>query len=87
MNAVTGKAYNCVNSIILSIAGNEMSSDGDMRWATRKQATSRGWLIKSVEKPTRIDIYPMIDKKDKFGHLVKGSNGEIAQTRVNYPRL
>ena len=81
-NAVTGNPYNCVNSVILSIAGNEMSSDGDMRWATRNQAASRGWVIKSGEKPTRIDIYPKIDKKDKFGHLVKGSNGEIAQTRI-----
>lgn len=82
VNAVTGKTYNCVNLIILSIAGNEMSSDGDMRWATRNQAASRGWVIKLGEKATRIDIYPMIDKKDKFGHLVKMSSGETAQTRI-----
>ena len=81
-NAVTGIPYHCVNSIILSIAGNEMSSDGDMRWATRKQAASRGWLIKSGEKPTRVDLLPLIDKKDKYGRVVKKSNGETAQTRI-----
>lgn len=81
-NAVTGKPYRGVNSIILSVAGDELSANGKIRWATRKQAESRGWSIKLGEKPTQIYFLLLIDKKDKAGKVILNKWGEPAQKSV-----
>ena len=44
-NAVTGKPYAGMNSIILSLVGEKIDGNEDPRWATRKQAESKGWMV------------------------------------------
>ena len=56
INAVTGNYYQGINSIILSVEGGRLSQDGDPRWATKKQAESKGWSIKDGAKPTKIFV-------------------------------
>ncbi len=56
VNAVTGNYYQGINSIILSVEGDKLSEDGDSRWATKKQAESRGWSIKDGAEPTKIFV-------------------------------
>lgn len=63
--AVTEKSYNGINSIILSMKRDELSSDDDFRWATRKQAKSQGWSVRLGEKPTEIYICLFLEEKIK----------------------
>ena len=63
INAVTNKYYRGINSMFLSIKGEELSEDGDPRWATQKQAESQGWLIKAGAEPTKIFVLIIHRKK------------------------
>ena len=63
VNAVTGNYYQGINSIILSVEGEKLSEDGDPRWATKKQADSRGWTIRKGAKATTIRVLILRDKK------------------------
>ena len=56
VNAVTGNHYHGVNSIFLAIEGSRLSEDCDPRWATKKQAESKGWLIKDGATATKIFV-------------------------------
>ena len=78
-NAVTGKPYVGMNSIILSLAGD---GNEDPRWATRKQAESQGWSIKKGEKHTKIFVLLLTDKKDSSGRLIILKNGKVAHKAI-----
>ena len=65
INAVTGNYYQGINSIILSVEGDRLSEDGDPRWATKKQAESKGWSIEDGSKPTEIFVL-VLPKKSKI---------------------
>lgn len=69
VNAVTGNYYRGINSIILSVEGDKLSEDGDPRWATRKQAESKGWTIKSGANATRIVVLIPREKKVEIKKL------------------
>ena len=65
INAVTGNYYQGINSIILSVEGDRLSQDGDTRWATKKQAESKGWAIEDGAEPTEIFVL-ILPKKNKI---------------------
>lgn len=54
VNAVTGRRYNGMNSILLSMEGGRLSNNGDPRWMTAKQAGRKHWLVKSGAKPVTL---------------------------------
>ena len=62
INAVTDNYYHGINSIILAVKGDELSENQDPRWATRKQAESQGWSIKSGAEPTKINVLILPEK-------------------------
>ena len=68
VNAVTDNYYQGINAIILSVEGDRLSENGDSRWATRKQAESRGWKIKDGEEA--IKIFVLILPKKRVVHSV-----------------
>lgn len=41
-NAVTGREYRGINSIVLSVEQDRLSENGDSRWATKQQAEFKG---------------------------------------------
>lgn len=61
VNAVTGRYYSGINSMILTAEG----KDEDPRWATKRQAESQGWSIKSGARPVRLQLFLAVGKKDK----------------------
>ena len=65
INAVTDNYYRGINSIILAVKGDELSENQDPRWATKKQAESQGWSIKSGAEPTKINVL-ILPKKIKI---------------------
>ena len=62
INAVTNNYYGGINSIILALKGDELSENHDPRWATRKQAESQGWSIKTGAEPTQIYVFILTKK-------------------------
>ena len=65
VNAVTGKYYRGRSSIILWYEAEKLSSnEDDLRWATNRQAESKGWSIKPGSRPVRISIMIIPKKED-----------------------
>ncbi|MBQ3347758.1 MAG: DUF1738 domain-containing protein [Synergistaceae bacterium] len=81
-NAVTGKPYMGMNSIILSLVGEKLDGNEDPRWATRKQAESQGWAVRKGERHTKIFLLLLKDRKDSSGRLIISKNGKIAQDAI-----
>ena len=81
-NAVTGKPYKGMHSIILSLVGEKLDGNEDPRWATRKQAESKGWAVRKGEKHTKIFLLLLKNKKDSSGRLIMSKNGEIAKDAI-----
>ena len=81
-NAVTGKPYAGMNSVILSLVGEKLDGNEDPRWATRKQAESQGWKVRKGEKHTKIFVLLLTDKKDSSGRLIMSKNGKVAQNAI-----
>jgi antirestriction protein ArdC len=59
-NAVTGKRYRGVNTLILMSHELTTASHGDPRWATFKQAESKGWKVKKGSKAENVLFYRQI---------------------------
>ena len=70
VNAITNNCYRGVNSIFLSIKGEEISEDRDPRWATKKQAESKGWSIKDGAEPTKIFVLILPKKITVYSELL-----------------
>ncbi len=63
-NAVTGKRYTGVNTLILM--SNELTHEsGDPRWATYKQAESKGWQVKKGSKAESVVFYRQVAKRSQ----------------------
>lgn len=65
MNPTTGKRYNGINSMWLSI----MQPNGDPRWMTYRQAAEKGWQVRRGEKSTLIEcwVFEKQEKDEKTG--------------------
>lgn len=64
VNAVTGKRYTGVNTLIL-MSNDLTHASGDPRWATYKQAQSKGWQVKKDSKAESVVFYRQIAKRDQ----------------------
>lgn len=76
-NPITGKQYEGINFINLSITG--MAMGGDPRWMTFKQAQSINAQVRKGEKGTAIQYWKFtkqIDKLDEDGNKILDKNGE-----------
>ena len=57
-NAITGRNYSGINTVILSMASLKFDSNlKDPRWATYKQASDAGWHVKKGEKGTHVLLW------------------------------
>ena len=66
----TGKTYQGINTLVLSIAGEEHTSPF---WLTYLEATKRGGYVRKGEKATSIIKWSKFDRKDKeTGETVEG---------------
>ena len=61
-NALTGVSYRGLNTILLSMAPFQLET-GDPRWATYKQAQSKGWQVREGEKGTPAFFYKRFDAR------------------------
>ena len=76
-NPITGKQYEGINFINLSITG--MTMGGDPRWMTFKQAKSINAQVRRGEKGTTIQYWKFtrqVDKIDEDGNKILDKNGE-----------
>ena len=82
-NPITGKQYECINFINLSIRG--MALGGDPRWMTYKQANSLNAHVKKGEKGTAIQYWKFtqqVNKRDEEGKVVKDEQGKPVQETI-----
>ena len=56
-NAVSGRPYNGINTVVLTMRGLELDDGTDPRWATYLQAQEKGWQIKKGAKGTRVTLW------------------------------
>ena len=89
-NPITGKQYEGINFINLSIRG--MAMDGDPRWMTFKQAQSLDAQVKKGEKGTAIQYWKFtkqVDKVDEDGKKILDKNNKpIKETiRLSHPQV
>lgn len=61
INATTGIRYKGINSLLLSLVGEELDKGGDPRWATYLQAQTNGWRIKKASKATQITFWKPLE--------------------------
>jgi antirestriction protein ArdC/phage/plasmid primase-like uncharacterized protein len=89
-NPITGKQYEGINFINLSIKG--MAMDGDPRWMTFKQAQSLDAQVRKGEKGTAIQYWKFtkqVDKVDEDGKKILDKNNKpIKETiRLSHPQV
>ena len=77
-NAASGRHYNGVNFVRLSLKGAQMGQGGDPRWCTFEQAKEKGWHVKPGEKGTKVEFYKFDEKPkvDEFGDPVLDDEGK-----------
>lgn len=82
-NPITGKQYEGINFVNLSIKG--MVLGGDPRWMTYKQANSINAQVKKGEKGTAIQYWKFtqqVDKRDEEGKVIKDEQGKPIQETI-----
>lgn len=82
-NPITGKQYEGINFINLSLQG--MALGGDPRWMTYKQAKSLNAQVKKGEKGTAIQYWKFtqqVDKRDEEGKVMKDEQGKPIQETI-----
>ena len=62
-NAITGRKYTGMNTVILSVGGGEYDNGFDPRWCTFKQAAKKGWKIKKGAKGVQISYWDTVIKE------------------------
>lgn len=70
-NATTGIRYRGMNTIMLGMSPLAFVS-GDPRWATYKQAASRGWQVRKGSRGTPAFFYKRIEVEDRDGTTEDG---------------
>jgi len=90
INPVTGKRYRGGNSIGLQSHGLRRGYP-DPRWMTSKQAESKGWRVRDVEKrnPFSIEYWKFEETREKTnedGSPVLGEDGKPETETVRLPR-
>jgi antirestriction protein ArdC len=63
VNAITGRPYRGINTIILGMDGRAFET-GDPRWATFNQGKAKGWMVRKGEKATTIFFYKPLKIED-----------------------
>ena len=64
VNAVTGKKYRGINTLVLSYYGDRRGYT-DTRWCTYNQAQDKGWQVRKGEKGVRVEYWACYDSKEK----------------------
>ena len=87
-NAATGRLYNGVNSLILSLIGWEMG-ENDPRWATFEQTKAKGWRIKKGSKGTKVILWKNLAKPvhDEYGKPVLNDDGTPKMRNIPFARF
>lgn len=63
-NAVNGKRYRGINSLMLSYAAAQ-AGFSDFRWCTFKQASEKGWQVKKGSKATPVEYWAYFDREKR----------------------
>lgn len=64
VNAVTGKTYRGINTLVLSYYGDRRGYT-DTRWCTYNQAQDKGWQVRKGSKGVRVEYWACYDTKEK----------------------
>lgn len=64
VNAVTGKTYRGINTLVLSWYGDHRSYT-DTRWCTYNQAQEKGWQVRKGSKGVKVEYWACYDTKEK----------------------
>lgn len=64
VNAVTGKTYRGINTLVLSYYGDRRGYT-DTRWCTYNQAQDKGWQVRKGSKGVRVEYWACFDTKEK----------------------
>lgn len=64
VNAVTGKTYRGINTLVLSYYGDRRGYT-DTRWCTYNQAQDKGWQVRKESKGVRVEYWACYDTKEK----------------------
>lgn len=64
VNAVTGKTYHGINTLVLSYYGDRRGYT-DTRWCTYNQAQDKGWQVRKGSKGVRVEYWACYDTKEK----------------------
>lgn len=64
INAVTGRAYNGINTLALSFEANEKGYK-EPRWATFKQIEQNGWHLEKGSKGSKVEYFFIFDQQAK----------------------
>lgn len=78
VNAVTGRLYRGVNTVILGMDPRAFES-GDPRWATFNQAKGKGWNVRKGERASTIFFYKTLE--------IEGDAADAAARRVPLLRV
>ena len=83
-NPVSNVYYGGLNAMILAAEADKLSSIGDCRWVTKRQAELEGWKIKAGAEPVKI-IFKLIressNKSWKSAKEVKSQNEKTLKPR------
>lgn len=80
INATTGTRYRGINSLLLSLIGEELDKGGDPRWATYLQAQKNGWRIKKNSKATQITFWKPIEVQPEN----ENEDDNISQSKTKF---
>lgn len=64
VNAVTGKTYRGINTLVLSYYGDRRGYT-DTRWCTYNQAQEKGWQVRKGSKGVKVEYWACYDTKEK----------------------
>jgi antirestriction protein ArdC len=64
INAVTGRKYHGINVLVLAMSAFALGN-GDPRFCSYKQATSRGWQVRGGEKGTTVFFFKRMQIEDR----------------------
>ncbi len=80
-NAITGRKYTGMNTVILSTVGDKYDKGFDPRWCTFKQAVKKGWKIKKGAKGVHVSYW---DTAVKGLNLDAEAEAELEQAVSKY---
>lgn len=64
VNAITGKKYRGINTLVLSYYGDRRGYT-DTRWCTYNQAQEKGWQVRKGSKGVKVEYWACYDTKEK----------------------